>query len=86
MGNAITVNDRNRRLFWFLKDGAHMDLEKPEQCDLYVQQVLSHGKTEDVKELLHTLPAGIFRSSFQRVERFLPKEVRGFWEKYLGNQ
>ena len=40
------------RLFWFLKEKARLDLNKPSSLDLYAQQVLTRGRSTDVKELL----------------------------------
>lgn len=74
-----------KRLFWYLKEGTELDLENPSHRDMYVQQILSHGKTEDIKKLIRTLPPETFRKSFSRVKRFLPKEVRKFWEEGLGD-
>ena len=73
----------DQRLFWFLKEGATLDLSKPSDLDLYVQQVLSRGTSEDVTYLLKNVPAERFRQSFLRVQRFLPGDVRGFWEDFL---
>lgn len=75
----------DRRLFWYIKDGVELDLENPSHVDMYVQQVLSRGKTEDVKKMLRILTPEIFRESFKRIKRFLPKEVRMFWEGGFGD-
>lgn len=75
----------NKFLFWFFKDKARLDLENPSVLDMYVQQVISRGKTADVKNLLKTIKPRKFKESFQRLNRFLPLEVRKFWEDYLGN-
>lgn len=74
-----------QRLFWFLKPDQELDLENPGHLDMYVQQVLSHGRDEDVRLLLKRLPRGVFQESFEKVKRFLPKEVRIFWEEGLGS-
>lgn len=74
-----------RRLFWYLKEGTELDLEDPSHRDMYVQQVLSHGKTEDIKRMIRMLTPETFRESFRRIKRFLPKEVRRFWEAGLGD-
>lgn len=73
----------DQRLFWFLKEGMTLDLDKPSDLDLYIQQVLSRGRSEDVTRLLQNVPAQHFRQSFLRVNRFLPDEVRRFWEDFL---
>lgn len=38
----------DKRLFWFLKEGAELDLSKKSQLDMYVQQTLLRGKTSDI--------------------------------------
>jgi hypothetical protein len=74
-----------KRLFWYLKDGVELDLEDPSQLDMYVQQVLSHGKTEDIGKLMKMIKPEVFKMSFERIKKYLPKEVRSFWEDGLGN-
>jgi hypothetical protein len=74
------------RLFWFLKEGSRLDLNKPSELDLYVQQVLTRGGSQDVKELLRILEPESFRSSFARVKPFVPLDVRSFLEDFLGNR
>lgn len=53
-----------KRLFWYLKEGQEFDLTNPAQVDMYVQQVLSRGRAEDVKEMLRVLPPETFLGSF----------------------
>ncbi len=74
-----------KRLFWYLKDGQEFDLDNPSHVDMYVQQVLTHGRVEDVKEMLRVLPSESFLESFKRIKRYLPKEVRRLWEDGLGS-
>lgn len=74
-----------KRLFWYLKDGTELDLGNPSHIDMYVQQILSHGKAEDIRKMLGILTTEAFRESFRRIKRFLPKEVRKFWENGLGD-
>lgn len=74
-----------KRLFWYLKDGVEFDLEDPSQLDMYVQQVLSHGNTEDIRNLLKMIEPEVFKNSFERIKRYLAREVRSFWEDGLGN-
>jgi hypothetical protein len=75
-----------KRLFWYLKEGTELNLKNPSHIDMYVQQVLSHGRAEDIKRMIKTvLPKEVLRESFQRIKGFLPKEVRTFWEKGLGD-
>ncbi len=72
-----------RRLFWYLKNGTELDLENLSHLDMYVQQILTHGKAEDIQKMLSLLTPETFRESFGRIKRFLPKEVRRFWEDGL---
>jgi len=75
----------DRKLFWFLKEGHKLDLENPRHLDMYIQQVLMHGKEEEVRRMLHRVSTEDFRQSFERVKKYPPKEVRLFWEEELGN-
>lgn len=77
--------DLRRNLFWFLKKSAKLKLNNPAERDAYVQQVLSRGKTDDVRNLLKTLKPLQFRESFLRLSHFLPSDVRKFWEDFFGN-
>jgi hypothetical protein len=74
-----------KRLFWYLKDGQEFDLDNPGHVDMYVQQVLSQGRVEDIKEMLRALSPESFLASFRRIKKYLPKEVRKFWEDGLGS-
>ncbi len=74
-----------KRLFWYLKEGQEFDLDNPSHVDMYVQQVLTHGRTEDVREMLKALSPESFLASFRRIKRYLPKEVRRLWEDGLGS-
>lgn len=73
-----------KRLFWFLKEGITLDLDEPSMLDMYVQQVLTHGRTEDIKVLLKRLDLKQLKESLERVNPFLPDEVREFWEDFVG--
>ncbi len=75
----------DKKLFWYLKDDVEIDLDNPSHVDMYVQQVLSYGKLEDIKRMLRMLQPEKFRESFRRIKKFLPKEVRRFWEAGLGD-
>jgi len=75
----------DKRLFWFLKEGTELDLSNKAHLDMYIQQALSKGKMSDIKKLLKTVPPSDFIESFKRVKNFLPKEVRRFWEEWLGD-
>ena len=57
-----------------------MDLSDKADLDLYVKQTISRGRFSDVKKLLHLIPFTDFIGSFRRIENFLPREVRSFWE------
>jgi hypothetical protein len=74
-----------KRLFWYLKDDVEFDLEDSSQLDMYVQQILSHGKAEDIKKLVKLIEPEVFKNSFERIKKYLPREVRSFWEDGLGN-
>lgn len=74
-----------KRLFWYLKNGIELDLENPSHVDMYVQQVLSHGKADDIKKMMKMLTPEVFKESFERIKSFLPREVRLFWEDGLGD-
>lgn len=71
------------RLFWFLKEGTILDLDKPSQLDLYVQQVVTRGRFNDVKLMLKQVSPCRFSESFKRLRHFLPLEVRLFWDDFL---
>ncbi len=73
------------RLFWFLKEDILLDLSKPSIQDMYVQEILSHGGMDDVKNLLKMFGKETFQKIFSRVRYFLKKEVRMFWEEYFEN-
>jgi hypothetical protein len=75
----------NRRLFWFLKDETKLDLEKPAVLETYVQQVITHGKTSDVKALLKIIKPIKLKRTIDHLKGFLPKEVAKFWEDYFGS-
>lgn len=74
-----------KRLFWFLKDGAELDVSNKPHLDMFIQQTLSRGKTSDIKKLFKIVPPSDFIESFGRVKNFLSKEVRRFWEECLGD-
>jgi hypothetical protein len=74
-----------KRLFWFLKEGTELDLSDKAQLDMYVQQVLTRGKTSDIKRLFRIITPLVFYDSFTRIKNFLPKEVKRFWEEDLGD-
>jgi len=75
----------NKRLFWFLKDDTRLDLSDPAQLDMYIQQVITHGRSEDIKALFKHIDFAHFKSAFFRLKHFLPFEVTKFWEDFLGS-
>jgi hypothetical protein len=75
----------DKRLFWFLRDDIELDLDKQAILDMYVQQVITHGNSKDIKTLFEKIGATKFKESFKRLKLFLPKEVRHFWEVYFGD-
>lgn len=74
-----------KRLFWFLKEGTELDLSSKPDMDMYVQQTIMRGKESDIKILLTTVKHSDFVDSLGRIRKFLPKEVRRFWEEWLGD-
>ena len=75
----------DKKLFWFLKDNVSLDISKPDILEMYVQQVLSRGRAQDVKFLLTTIKFEQFKEVFLRIKRFLAWEVRKFWEDFIEN-
>ena len=73
-----------KKLFWFLKEGTELDLSNKAHLDMYIQQTFLRGKTSDIKRLLKMVQPSEFIESFGRIRNFLPKEVRAFWEEWLG--
>jgi len=52
---------------------------------MYVQQVLSHGRTSDIKKLMKEVDLESLKKSLERIKGYLPKRVRNFWEDMLGD-
>ena len=75
----------DKRLFWFLKEGIKLDLSDPSILDMYVQQVITRGRTEDVRTLFKNIGFSKFKEVFTRLRHFLPKEVRRFWEDSIAD-
>ena len=73
----------NKRLFWFLKDNLPLDLSDPSTLEMYVQQVISKGTTQDVRHLLRNVEFKCFKQVFANIRHFLPWEVRTFWEDFI---
>lgn len=72
-------------LFWFLKEKTQLDLTEPSVRDMYVQQVITRGRTRDIRSLLKTVSLRELKESLQRLRRFIPREIREFWEDYIGS-
>ena len=75
----------DKRLFWFLKDDVKLDLSKPSQLDMYIQQIITHGRTEDIKMLFKNVHLRQFKLAFKKLKHFLPFEVKKFWEDFIGD-
>lgn len=73
-----------RRLLWFLKSGAKLNMSSPADAELYVQQVMTKGNLKDVRKLLKSLGEEKTNQVFLRIKNFLPLEVRRFWEVFFG--
>lgn len=71
------------RLFWFLKEGISLDLSDPSALELYLQQVMTRGRAEDVRILLKTVTREQLKNTLEKLKRFLPTEVRMFWEDFV---
>ena len=78
-------NKLNSRLFWFAPGLTRWDLSNPAMLRTVVQQVLTHGRMEEVRMLLNQLPRSQFQNCFEKLKRFLPNNVRTFWEAYFGD-
>ena len=74
-----------KRLFWFLKEGAELDLSNKSHLDMYVQQSLSRGRTSDIKKLFEVVKQSDFIDSLNRIKDFLSIEVKKFWEEWLAD-
>ncbi len=74
-----------KRLFWFLKDKARIDLSDPGVLEMYIQQIITHGRAKDIKALFSRLGLAQFKNAFRKISRFLPFEVIKFWEDAIGN-
>lgn len=75
----------NNKLFWFARDGFELDLADPSSLEMYVQQVVSRGREKDVKELLANVDTNQLKIIFSRIGRFLPREVKDFWEDFFAD-
>ena len=66
---------KKKSMVWFLKDK-----EEILNFDLYLQHILSYGKTEDIKILFHSYSLKTIKQAFNRIKKFLPENVKTFWE------
>jgi hypothetical protein len=57
-----------KKLSWFLKEGTKLDLSNKTHVDMYIQQILSRGKSSDVKKLLKEIIPLEFSESFAGIE------------------
>ena len=71
------------RLFWFLRQGTLLDLEDPSILPMVLQQVLSHGRIDDIRSLLGAVDRAQFEQGLKKIGRFLPREVQTFWEDFF---
>ncbi len=72
-------------LFWFLKRNAALDLSSFGTRQMYVQQILTCGRADDVRELIKDITPDQLRQSFEEMKRFLPQQVRMFWEDFFAD-
>jgi len=75
----------HQRLFWFMKPDTHWDFSDQGMVRTYVQQILTHGRLEDVQLLLKQLPSDQFRETFIKLGPFLPRRVCLFWEAFFAS-
>ena len=77
--------DTQQRLFWFIRPDASLDFSDPAMLETYVQQVITRGQTRDIRRMLEEVPSESLKKLIYKIKRFLPAEVRGFWENFFGN-
>ena len=75
----------DKRLFWFLKEGTELDLSNETHLEMYIQQILTRGRTSDIRLLFEIIKPEDFIESFNHIKKYLPQEVRKFWEEGLGD-
>lgn len=81
----MTSISPKKHLFWFIKEDTKLDIDKPFVLDRYLQQILSYGTEEDVKDLFKLIGKLKFKESFLRLKKFLKPQVRAFWESFVGS-
>jgi len=62
-----------------------LDLSNPSVLDMYIQQVITHGRAEDIRDLFRRIDLLQFKGAFKRLASFLPFEVKKFWEDAIGD-
>lgn len=71
-------------LFWFLKEDAVLDLDRPGDRTTAVQHVLDRGGEKEVRELIELLGPERFVQTVREMIRFLHPRVRPFWQAIVG--
>lgn len=66
-------------LFWFLKEDAVLDLDRPGDLSTAVQHTLDRGGEEEVRELIRLLGPREFLEVVRSHVRSLHPRVRPFW-------
>lgn len=54
----------DKRLFWFLRPDIELDLSNPSIREMYIQQVITAGRTEDIKNFLKSLLLNSLKNRF----------------------
>lgn len=67
------------RRFWYLR-GDNFDTSSSFCLDMYIQEVLSYGYSEDIRKMFKIIDKDKIKLSFSRIKYFLPLEVKKFWE------
>ena len=62
-----------------------MDIDDPSTRQIYVQQVISRGHEADIRELLKDIGVTGVRQVFDDIKRYIPAEVRLFWEDFFAD-
>lgn len=75
----------NPKFFWYFKEGSEFDTSDSAMLDMYVQQMMMKGRMEDIRQLIRQLGLTTLGETFGRIQRFLPRDVKWFWEDFLGD-
>ncbi len=73
----------DKKLFWYLKDNIQLDLSNSSQLDMYVQQAVTCGKSDDIRRLFKIVDLKQLQTCLSRLKHFLPWEVEKFWEDFF---